>query len=104
MENELALARAVAAFNDPQRREEYFELYHPAVVLHGYPAGCAGLEGAKAYYRRLWKENPDDLLVLDEVVADGDDLSVAFRYGRSSGETRLRFDGGRVIERWQGTR
>jgi hypothetical protein len=104
VENELVLACAVAAFNDPGRREEYFELYDAAVVLYGYPPGCEGLEGAKAFYRRLWRERPDVALVLEEVLADGDVLSVAFRYGSDRGQTRLRFENGRVVERWQGTR
>jgi len=104
VENTLVLARAVAAFNDPARREEYFELYDPAVVLHGYPPGCEGLAGAKAFYRALWLERPRDALVLEDVVSDGDSLSVAFRYGSDRGETRLRFRDGRVVERWQGTR
>jgi hypothetical protein len=104
VENELALTRAVAAFNDPARREEYFGLYDPAVILHGYPPGCEGLDGAMAFYRRLWEQRPDDALVLEEVLHDGDCLSVAFRYGSDRGETRLRFRDGRVVERWQGTR
>lgn len=104
MENTLVLARAVVAFNDPGRREEYFQLYDPAVVLHGYPPGCDGLAGAKEFYRALWLERPHDALVLEDVVSDGDCLSVAFRYGSTRGETRLRFREGRVVERWQGMR
>jgi hypothetical protein len=104
VDNEAVLSRAVETFNDPGRREEYFELYDPEVVLHGYPPGCEGLEGARAFYRGLWRERPDDALVLHEVVADGDCLSVAFSYGSDRGETRLRFRDGRVVERWQGTR
>ena len=104
MENEVALARAVAAFNDPERREQYFELYDPAAVLNGYPPGCEGLDGAKEFYRGLWAKRPDDALVLEEVVVDGDCLSIAFTYGSDRGETRLRFKDGRVVERWQGSR
>jgi hypothetical protein len=75
-----------------------------AVVLHGYPPGCEGLDGAKEFYRGLWRERPGDTLVLDEVVVDRDCLSISFTYGDDRGETRLRLRDGRVIERWQGRR
>ena len=47
--NEASLRRAVAAFNDPSGRERYLDLYAPGVVLHGYPAGVEGKEGARSF-------------------------------------------------------
>ena len=57
--NEATLRAAIAAFNDPERRERYLDLYDPAVVLHGYPRGLEGREGAKRFYTRVWEGFPD---------------------------------------------
>jgi predicted ester cyclase len=116
--NEAVLRDAVAAFNDPDNREGYLKLYAPDVVLHGYPRGPQGLEGARNFYGQLWTAFPDARLGLEEVI--GSDDRVAARYSLSgvqtgdfygapsSGEeTRiegmawLRFRDGQAVEVWQ---
>ncbi len=116
--NEAALRAAADAFNDPARREEYLDLYAPDVVLHGYPRGLKGREGAKRFYSQLWSAFPDAHLIVQDVVAAGDRL--AARYSLSGVQARdfygapvtggptniegiawLRFDSGRAVEVWQ---
>jgi predicted ester cyclase len=116
--NEAALRTAVAAFNDPQDREGYLKLYDPDVVLHGYPRGLAGLEGARTFYSQLWEAFPDARLTVEEVIGSGDQIAARYRlsgiqarefYGApSSGEATnvdgiawLRFRDGRAVEVWQ---
>lgn len=53
--NQAALCAALEAFNDPNRRQEYLDIYAPDVILHGYPRGLAGLEGARSFYSQLWR-------------------------------------------------
>src|SRR5690349_9390277 len=77
--NHAALRAAVAAFNDPQGREGYLRLYSDEVVLHGYPRGLAGLDGAKRFYSQLWEAFPDARLAIEEVIGSGDQLAVRYR-------------------------
>jgi steroid delta-isomerase-like uncharacterized protein len=116
--NEAVLRAAVEAFNDPGTRENYLRLYARDVVLHGYPQGLAGMDGARAFYAQLWAAFPDARLGLEEVIA-GDDR-VAARYSLSGVQTRafygapssggttriegiawLRFEDGQAVEVWQ---
>src|ERR1700722_13223774 len=76
--NEAALTQAVAAFNDPTNRERYLDLYAPDVVLHGYPRGIEGLEGARSFYSQLWAAFPDARLSVEETVASGDRLAARY--------------------------
>ena len=116
--NEAALRGAVEAFNDPPRREHYLDLYASEVVLHGYPRGLAGLAGVRSFYTQLWEAFPDARLILDDVLADGDQLAARYRlsgvqardfYGAPGatsatdpeGMAWLRFDNGHVVEVWQ---
>ena len=116
--NEATLHAAVKAFNDPAHREGYLELYSPDVVLHGYPRGVVGLEGAKTFYSQLWAAFPDARLAVDDVIAKADELAARYRlsgvqaedfYGaRVTGATTefegiawLRFQDGRAVEVWQ---
>ena len=116
--NEAALRAAVAAFNDRHNREGYLELYAPEVVLHGYPRGLEGLEGARRFYSQLWEAFPDAQLIVEDVIADDDRLAARYRlsgiharefYGApSTGEEMkvegiawLRFRGRRAVEVWQ---
>ena len=48
--NESALRAAVEGFNDPDGRERWLDLYSPYVVLHGYPRGLEGHDGARRFY------------------------------------------------------
>jgi len=116
--NEAALRAAVAAFNDPQDREGYLRLYAPDVILHGYPRGLAGLDGARRFYSQLWQAFPDARLIVEEVIGSDDQIAARYRvsgiqasdfYGTpSAGEAMnvegiawLRFQDGRAVEVWQ---
>lgn len=116
--NEAALRAAVTAFNDPQDREGYLRLYASDVVLHGYPRGLAGLDGARSFYSQLWQAFPDARLTVEDVIGAGDRVAARYRlsgihagefYGTpSTGEETivegiawLRFQDGRAVEVWQ---
>ncbi|HLH64504.1 MAG TPA: ester cyclase [Solirubrobacteraceae bacterium] len=116
--NRAALEKAVAAFNDPRRREGYLDLYAPGVVLHGYPRGLSGHEGARAFYLQLWRAFPDVRLTVERVLGSDEELAVRYTlsgmqahdfYGapvtgqqtRLEGIAWLRFAAGRVVEVWQ---
>jgi predicted ester cyclase len=117
--NEAALRAAVEAFNDPRRREDYLKLYAPDVVLHGYPAGLSGLEGARSFYSQLWEAFPDAHLTIEAAISDGDELAARYRlsgvqaqdfYGAPAtpggtieveGVAWLRFEYARAVEVWQ---
>lgn len=115
--NEASVRRAVAAFNDPRGRERYLDLYAPDVVLHGYPSGVEGREGAHQFYSQLWAAFPDARLRLEETIASGDRIAVRYTltgiqaqdfYGaplrsgttKIEGMTWLHFRDGRVVEVW----
>lgn len=116
--NEAALRAAVHDFNDPQNREGYLKLYAPDVVLHGYPRGLKGIDGARSFYSQLWSAFPDARLSVEDVIVDGD--RIAARYVLSGVQARdfygapvtgtetkvegiawLRFAGGHAVEVWQ---
>jgi predicted ester cyclase len=116
--NEATLRQAVAAFNDPSGRERYLDLFAPDVVLHGYPRGIEGLEGARSFYSQLWAAFPDARLSVEETVASGDRLAARYTlsgiqvqdfYGspvvsggtKLEGMTLLHFRDGQVVAVWQ---
>jgi predicted ester cyclase len=116
--NEASVRRAVAAFNDPGARDRYLDLYDPDVVLHGYPSGIEGREGAHRFYSQLWASFPDARLSLEETIASDDRLAARYTltgiqaqdfYGaplssratKIEGMTWLHFRDGRVVEVWQ---
>lgn len=116
--NEATLRAALEAFNDPDRRQEYLELYAPDVILHGYPRGLAGLEGARSFYSQLWRAFPDARLTVEALIGHDDQFAARYRlsgvqardfYGaqvtgattEAEGIAWLRFAEGRVVEEWQ---
>ncbi len=116
--NEAALRAAVAAFNDPHGREGYLKLYSDDVVLHGYPRGLVGLDGARSFYAQLWEAFPDARLNIEEVIGADDQIAARYRlsgmqasdfYGSPStgdatnleGIAWLRFRDGQAVEVWQ---
>jgi predicted ester cyclase len=117
-DNVMALRQAIDAFNDPQRRERFLELYDPAVVAHGYPDGASDLEGVRRFYQTVWRVFPDASIEIDEVIAEEERLAVRYClaggqvasfFGAPPTEGRsrrpamavLHFSGGRVVEEWQ---
>jgi predicted ester cyclase len=119
--NEAALRAAVEAFNDSSRRDDYLKLYAPDVVLHGYPRGLAGLEGARSFYSQLWAAFPDARLTVESVIEHEDQLAARYTlsgahaedfYGVAAtraetifeGVAWLRFKDGLAVEVWQASR
>jgi predicted ester cyclase len=116
--NEASVRRAVAAFNDPRQRDRYLDLYAPDVVLHGYPSGVDGRDGAHRFYSQLWAAFPDARLSLEETIASDDRIAARYTltgiqaqdfYGaplgrgatKIEGMTWLHFRDGRAVEVWQ---
>jgi predicted ester cyclase len=112
------LRAAVDAFNAPDDRQRYLDLYAPEVVLHGYPRGVEGWEGARSFYTQLWAAFPDARLSVEDVIESDDELVARYSlsgvqardfYGTPvtgaetniAGITWMRFDGPRVVEVWQ---
>ena len=116
--NESALRAAVEGFNDPERREQWLDLYSPYVTLHGYPRGLEGHDGARHFYEQLWSAFPDARLSLEDVLETDDRVAIRYTlhgvhanefYGtRATGVTTeiegmawIRFADGQAIEVWQ---
>ena len=116
--NESALRAAVEGFNDPDRRERWLDLYSPYVVLHGYPRGLEGHDGARRFYEQLWAAFPDARLTLEDLIESGDRIAIRYRLsgihesafsgsgatGSSteiSGMAWIRFADGHAAEVWQ---
>ena len=116
--HEAALRAAVDAFNDPRDREGYLRLYAEDVVLHGYPRGLTGLDGARSFYSQLWEAFPNVRLSVEDVIASGERVAARYRlsgiqarefYGAPTtgeetvveGMAWLRFRGEQAVEVWQ---
>jgi predicted ester cyclase len=110
---------AIECFNDPARRDEYFEtLYEDEVVLHGYtPEPVTPKSKVKEFYQPLFDGFPDCRVDTEAMYVEGDVLTWRFRFsgthtgtfrgippsGRSfviPGITILRFGARRCVERW----
>ncbi len=95
----------------------YLELYDPDAVLHGYPGVEPGLESIKRFYDAFWAAFPDSHIMIDDVIAEGDEVASRFTLRAThqgdfmgipptggqvtlAGITILRFAGGRCVERW----
>jgi predicted ester cyclase len=117
MSNIHHLQEALLHFANPASREAYFQLYDPAVVLHGYDGVEPGLESLKKFYQGIWGAFPDARVEVEDVVEAGDKLAVRFTMTgthqgdfngvaatgapfRLPGMTILRFAGGCCVERW----
>ena len=55
MSNRESFSHAIKCFSDPQRRNEYFQLYSDDIILHGYQGIEPGLESVKQFYYAFWK-------------------------------------------------
>jgi steroid delta-isomerase-like uncharacterized protein len=119
-DNKSRLIRALEAFNDSRRREEYFQLYADDAVLHRSPPLAPGVESIKQWYRSLWNAFPDTQITLGNVVAEGEFVANNFRLlgthrgpflgvpasGKRidvEGVTILKFTDGKCVERWSQT-
>ena len=111
--------KAIEAFNDPARRDDYFEtLYDDDVVLHGYtPEPLTPKAVVKEFYAAIFAGFPDARVKVEQLLVDGDRLTIGFRFAGTHdgtfmgvpasgqavdvpGITILRFAGGRCAERW----
>lgn len=117
-ENRAALDRAIESWNSGDY-EQYLELYAEDAVLHGYPDGVTGREGARVTYAPHWVAFPESTIELEEVIEVQDFLAVRFGYSgthhgplgphaatgksfRVTGRTLMRLRDGVVVERWAG--
>jgi predicted ester cyclase len=116
--NESALRAAVDGFNDPQGHERWLDLYSPYVVLHGYPRGLEGHDGARRFYEQLWSAFPDARLSLEDVLEADERVAIRYRlsgvhesdfYGSQAtgtsteieGMAWIRFADGHAAKVWQ---
>lgn len=114
--NRDVLAAAVEAWN-AGNGERYLELYDASIVHHGPAPEPLDQEANRAFYEELWAAFPGAQLVIDDTIVEGDRLAARFRLsGEHTGEFRgipatgrpfvlrgqtiLRFQDGRVVERW----
>lgn len=114
--NRDVLAAAVAAWNDGDG-ERYLGLYDQSIVHHGLAPEPFDQEANRGFYQMMWGAFPGAQRVIDDTVAEGDRLAVRFPLtgehkgpflgipatGRPfllNGQTIMRFEDGRVVERW----
>jgi predicted ester cyclase len=112
--------KALANFSDPLRRDQYFELYAPAIVLHGYGMVEPGIDSVKHYYYGFWGAIPDARVAAEDIIEAPDKVVVRFSLtgthrgrllgidgtGKTiqlTGMTILRFQEQRCVERWSVT-
>jgi steroid delta-isomerase-like uncharacterized protein len=120
-ENDLkqALDRALECFNDPARRDQYLAGYAEDVAIHGYPPELPpGKGGITAFYQMAWNAFPDAIVTAEQVVAAGDRVAALYRLRGThkgdfmgvlasgnaidvTGMTILRYESGKIVERWQ---
>lgn len=116
--NVTAVERAVEAFNDPENRERYFDLYASDVALHGFPPDLpSGVSGVKKFFTGFWSAFPDAELIGEDIIGEEDRLAIRYTIRAThrgefagipptgkrvtvSGQTILRFANGKCIERW----
>ena len=117
-ENKATLLESVVAFNDANDRMRYFDvLYGGDATMPGLRGYSTGLDGFKQYYTRLWAAFPDLHMRLEDMVAEGDNVSARFTVTGThtgplgevqptgkrvlfTGATFLRFRDGKCYERW----
>jgi predicted ester cyclase len=74
MSNRDSFVQAIACFSDPNKREEYFQLYSDNVLLHGYEGIEPGLPSVKQFYYRFWKLFPDASVLVQDLIENGNTL------------------------------
>ena len=116
-ENKARIEHFVKFFRQ-ETLDQYLELYDPNVVLHGYPPDLPpGLTGVRAFYTGFTTAFPDSQITVDLMVGEGDYVACHFTLqathkgeflgvpptGKTvemTGQTILRFEGDRCVERW----
>ena len=117
-QNQQALANAVEKLNQGDIESYLNLLYAPNVTLHFLPPGLPqGHEGGRLYYTGILAGFPDVTLVIDDVLEEGDRLAIRVHVDMThtgdfngipptgkrvslSAITILRFENGKVAERW----
>jgi steroid delta-isomerase-like uncharacterized protein len=74
MSNRENFSHAIQCFSDPQRRNEYFQLYSDDIILHGYQGIEPGLESVKQFYNSFWKLFPDAQVLIEDLIGEDDPL------------------------------
>jgi len=74
MSNRESFSHALKCFSDPQRRNEYFQLYSDDIILHGYQGIEPGLGSVKQFYYAFWTLFPDAQVLIQELLGEGDTL------------------------------
>jgi steroid delta-isomerase-like uncharacterized protein len=74
MSNRDSFSHAIKCFSDPQRRNEYFQLYSDDIILHGYQGIEPGLESVKRFYYAFWKLFPDAQVLIQDLIGEDDPL------------------------------
>jgi steroid delta-isomerase-like uncharacterized protein len=117
MSNRESFSHAIKCFSDPQRRNEYFQLYSDDIILHGYQGIEPGLESVKQFYYAFWKLFPDAQVLIQDLIGEGDLLVARYTITGTlhepfmgvpatgqrielPGISILHFKNGRCFERW----
>jgi predicted ester cyclase len=74
MSNRENFAKALRCFADPQKRNEYFQLYSEDIAVHGYRGIEPGLDSVKQFYYAFWRVFPDAQVIAQELIGEGDTL------------------------------
>ncbi len=115
--SEDAIRRAVDHFNTRQDRRACTDLYHPDLVLHGFPHTENGREAILGYFELVWAAFPDVELTIGDLVWDSERLVMRYeivgthegifmgisptrKRVRVTGMMMMRFDNGRCSECW----
>ena len=117
MSNRESFSHAIKCFSDPQRRNEYFQLYSDDIILHGYQGIAPGLESVKQFYYAFWKLFPDARVLIQDLIGEGNPLVARYTITGSMHEpfmgvpatgqrielpgiSILHFRNGQCFERW----
>lgn len=116
--NRSVLEEARVRFNSGDVNGYLETLYAPDVRFHFFPPELpAGLEGARLFYAGFMSAFPDTQFTPEDIVEQGDRMAVRYRLDmthlgefqgvpatggrvRLNGITFLRFEDGKVRERW----
>ena len=102
-----AVLTAVAAWNAGDT-DGFLSLFDPSLSHHGLAPEPLDVSGNRAFYEQLRHDVPGCQLVIEDLLAEDDRVAVRFRLvGEHTGgpisvdaQTMMRFEGGRVVERW----